>query len=81
MIDFIWSDIQGAEKDMLEGATVVLKICKFFYTEYGETETYRGALTRNETIEFFINHGYELIPEYSSEGAIGNLLFKNKCIK
>jgi len=77
-VDFIWSDIQGAEKDMLEGAGDTLKICRYFYTEYGELSSYCGALTREETINILWEHGYELVPAHSSEQKIGNLLFRNR---
>ncbi|MBF0123644.1 MAG: FkbM family methyltransferase [Candidatus Omnitrophica bacterium] len=76
-IDFIWSDIQGAEKDMIDGASSVLKICKYFYTEYGEVGSYSGALTKEETIELLRKHDFELVPEYSSSEKRGNLLFRN----
>ena len=76
-IDFIWSDIQGAERDMLEGAAETLKICKYFYTEYGEVSSYPEALTREQTIGFFKRNDYALVTEYSSKEKVGNLLFKN----
>lgn len=77
-VDFIWSDIQGAERDMLAGAVNTLKLCKYFYTEYGELSSYQGALTREETIALFKEQQYELVPGYSSEEKIGNLLFRNR---
>ena len=77
-VDFIWSDIQGAEKDMLEGAVKALKVCKYYYTEYGELSSYQGALTREETIVLLEAQQYELVPEYSSTEQIGNLLFRNR---
>jgi FkbM family methyltransferase len=77
-IDFIWSDVQGAEMDVLEGAEETLKICRYFYTEYGEVSTYPEAMTREETIHFFLSMNYVLVPEYASDGKIGNLLFENK---
>lgn len=77
-VDFIWSDIQGAERDMLEGAVNTLKICRYFYTEYGEVSSYQGALTREETIAILKEHNFELVPAHDSEQKIGNLLFRNK---
>lgn len=77
-IDFIWVDIQGAERDMIEGAGSTLKIAKYFYTEYGELSSYAGALTRNETIELLRKHNYEVMPEYSSDKKMGELLFRNR---
>ncbi|HNX69104.1 MAG TPA: FkbM family methyltransferase [Candidatus Omnitrophota bacterium] len=76
-VDFIWSDVQGAEKDVFEGAAETLKICKYFYTEYGEVSTYPEALTREQIVDFFERNNYVLVPEYSSENKIGNLLFRN----
>ena len=33
-IDFIWADVQGAEKDLIEGAKKALTITQYFYTEF-----------------------------------------------
>ena len=77
-IDFIWSDIQGAEKDMLEGAVETLKITKYLYTEYGATSSYPEALNRSQTIELLKKHDFELIPKFSNVSKVGNLLFRNK---
>jgi 2-O-methyltransferase len=80
LIDFIWSDIQGAEKDMLEGAGDTLKISRYLFTEYGEVSAYVGALTREDTISLLQKNGFELMPEFSSlsDEKTGNLLFRNK---
>lgn len=79
-IDFIWSDIQGAEREMISGAINTLKFTKYLFTEYGETETYPEAMTRKETIELLESYSFELIPKYSSKTTVGNLLFKNTTI-
>ena len=76
-LDFIWSDIQGAERDMIEGAINTLKITKYLYMEYGEISTYPEAMTRDETITVMERHNFEIIPELSDTGKTGNLLFKN----
>jgi len=44
-VDFIWADIQGAEEDLILGATEVLKKTRFFYTEYSNLEDYEGQIT------------------------------------
>jgi FkbM family methyltransferase len=77
LVDFIWSDVQGAEKDMIEGAVNTLKITKYFYMEYGELSPYPEALTRNETIALLRMHNFNLIEEYSSKSKRGDLLFVN----
>jgi FkbM family methyltransferase len=77
-IDFVWADVQGAEKELIEGAIETLKIIKYLYTEYGEVSPYPEAMTREETIELLERYKFEIVPEYSDQGKIGNLLFKNK---
>lgn len=79
-VDFIWMDIQGAERDMIEGAVDTLKITRFLYTEYGATSSYPEAMTREETIEIMRQHNFELMPEYSSDAQVktGDLLFRNR---
>lgn len=44
IVDFIWADIQGAEEDLILGATEVLKKTKYFYTEYSNLEDYEGQI-------------------------------------
>ncbi len=79
-IDFIWSDIQGAEKDMIEGAANTLKISRLLHMEFGETSPYPDAMSGAETVELLRKHDFEILPEYSSDvqARRGNLLFKNK---
>jgi FkbM family methyltransferase len=77
-IDFIWSDVQGGERKMVEGAQDTLRIVKYFFIEYGETEVYPEAMTREETIQLFKKYSFELEDKYSSNTKRGNLLFKNK---
>lgn len=77
-IDFLWVDVQGAERELIEGAVDAFKIINYFYTEYGETSPYPGALTKEETIKILEGYNFELIEKYSSTEPVGNLLFKNK---
>jgi FkbM family methyltransferase len=77
-IDFIWSDVQGAERDLIKGAEYTLKMTKYFYTEYGEISTYPEAMTRDETIAILTRKNFKIIQELSDTGEIGNLLFENK---
>jgi hypothetical protein len=43
-IDFIWADVQGAEADLIAGATESLKFTRLLYTEYNENEMYEGQM-------------------------------------
>lgn len=78
IIDLAWVDAQGAEKDIINGSINALKIIRYFFTEYGETDTYPDSLTRNETIDLLKKYNFEIISKYSSKGKRGDLLFKNK---
>jgi 2-O-methyltransferase len=42
-IDFIWADVQGAERDLIAGGgdTFATKV-RYFYTEYSDRELYEG---------------------------------------
>jgi FkbM family methyltransferase len=44
-VDFIWMDVQGAEGDVIAGASKILKHTRFLYSEYSNTETYEGQLS------------------------------------
>ncbi len=41
-IDFIYCDIQGAEKQMIAGANESLKKTRYLYTEYSNSEDYEN---------------------------------------
>lgn len=81
LVDFIWSDVQGAEKDVIDGAVNTLKRTRYIYLEYGETSTYPDALTRKETIDLLNAHDFEPVEEYCEISAIGNLLFRNRILE
>jgi hypothetical protein len=74
-VDFIWMDVQGAEKDLIRGAAHTLKVTRYVYTEYGATSCYLGAMTKQETIDLLHEHDFHLITEYCDRN---NLLFVNR---
>jgi 2-O-methyltransferase len=43
-IDFLSMDVQGAESDVIVGATETLNRTRFLYTEYSNNESYEGRL-------------------------------------
>jgi FkbM family methyltransferase len=45
VIDFLWADVQGAEGDLIAGATETLNETRYFYTEYSNSEMYEGQVT------------------------------------
>jgi hypothetical protein len=69
-------DVQGAERDVIEGASNILGNVHYCYVEYGET-FYEGGMSRDSTISIMKDRNFVLVPEYSDKGAKGNILFKN----
>ena len=72
IIDFIWSDIQGAEGDLIEGGKKTLNNTKFFYTEFLEHEIYEGQLHNYKEICSLLPN-FEVLHKFDSD-----ILFRNK---
>lgn len=75
-IDFIWADVQGAEKDMIEGGIETLSNTRFFYTEISgkdlyEKIGYEGA----EGIRSLLPGKWSLVEDYGDD-----VLFKNESL-
>ena len=77
LIDFIWIDVQGAEKEVIEGAKNILPNVKYIQLEYGET-SYEGGLSKKQTYDMMINNNFKLIMDYNPNSQRGDYLFKNK---
>ena len=43
-IDLIWADVQGAERELIEGGQAALARTSYLYTEYSDEELYEGQL-------------------------------------
>ena len=71
-IDLIWADVNGGERELIQGAKETLNITDYFYTEYSNNELYEGQPTKNE-LEF-------LLPDFKDiiDFSYGNVLFANK---
>lgn len=74
-VDLAWIDVQGAEKDVLDGMGNKINDISFIWIEFGETG-YDDALTRQETIDYMTAKGFKVIEHFSSKGSSGDLLFK-----
>lgn len=75
-VDLLWIDVQGAEREVLTGASNLLKNTDYIFIEYGEIE-YEGGMTRAETIET-LSDNFKVIEGYSSFTKKGDLVFVNK---
>ena len=71
-IDFIWADVQGAERDLISGGNETLKRTKYFYTEFMEYEVYEGQIFDFESI-------CKMLPDFKVEHKFDyDILFTNK---
>lgn len=68
-IDFIWMDVQGAERLVLEGATETLKRTRLVYTEVYETPMYEGQPSLEE-IKLLLGEGWVLLGIYARDNAL-----------
>ena len=48
LVDLIWADVQGAELDLIAGATEALAKTRYFYSEYSPERYYQDAPTLGE---------------------------------
>lgn len=71
VIDFVWADIQGAEIDLIKGGKNAFKKVRYFYTEYCDSELYKGEIGLKEICNLLPD--FEIVKDY-----IGDVLFKNK---
>lgn len=69
-IDFIWMDVQGAEKDVFSGAVNMLARVKWIYTEYNEQEMYEGQAGLNQLIEYL--PGFRVLIRYKNDALLWN---------
>jgi FkbM family methyltransferase len=74
-IDFLWMDTQGAEREVLMGATEMLSNIDYVYTEYYDEEMYKSCADLEEIKKILT--GFELIGDWRySDADGGDALFK-----
>lgn len=76
--DFIKIDVQGAEMDVLRGATECLKTCENIIIEIQHKEYNKGAPNQNEMFEFMASLGFELVQNIFLKDCDGDYHFKKK---
>ena len=72
-IDFIWMDVQGAERDVFEGGLRTLSKTQFLYTEYSNKQLYAGQYNLKQIL-IQLEH-FEVIKRYPAD-----IFLKNKNI-
>ena len=47
----MWMDVQGAERDVIRGASATLEKTRYVFTEYSDDELYEGQAGLSEILE------------------------------
>jgi FkbM family methyltransferase len=50
VVDFIWADVQGAERELILGGQETLARTRFLFTEFGFERLYEGEIGKDELI-------------------------------
>lgn len=72
-IDFIWTDIQGAEIDLIKGGAETFKNVKYIYTEYSNKQYYEGQVGLDDILKLLPD--FEVVEDY-----VDDILLKNKIL-
>jgi FkbM family methyltransferase len=72
-IDFAWIDVQGAERDVIEGMGEKVRNINYIWIEYGEM-FYDGAMSRDETVSLLASKGFSTLKNQGASAQ--DLLFK-----
>jgi FkbM family methyltransferase len=73
VVDLAWIDVQGAEKQVLDGARETLTKTRFIHLEYCDVEMYEGQMNLQQKLEQLPH--FEVIQVYG-----GDILIKNKTL-
>ena len=69
-IDFIWMDVQGAERHVLKGATKTLALTRYLYTEYSDVELYAGQPSLKEILG--LANGFQVSRRFPGDALLKN---------
>jgi FkbM family methyltransferase len=69
-VDFIWMDVQGAERDVVKGGQRTLARTRFLYTEYSERELYEGQYTFKQLVKAL--PAFEVVTRYPADVLLRN---------
>jgi FkbM family methyltransferase len=69
-VDFIWSDIQGAERDLIAGGQKTLARTRYLFTEFDDLEMYEGQADRETLLSLL--PGWEIVKLFDE-----NVLLRN----
>lgn len=75
IIDFIWCDIQGAERELIEGGQYAFSKTRYLYTEYNQGDSYEGEIGLDEIIKMLPGE-WSIVEDYGHDILLKNESFK-----
>lgn len=66
-VDFLWADIEGAERDLVEGGLLTLSRTRYLYLEAFGDEMYEGQWVREEMTAFLNERGFQVVQEFDND--------------
>lgn len=79
IVDFVWCDVNGAERDVILGGLHTLNnYTRYLYIEFSNKELYEGQVSKEELLKLLPN--FEELGVYNFQGNFGNVLLKNKTL-
>ena len=76
-VDFVWADVQGAEKQLILGSKNTIQNIRYFYTEFSEIkDVYDGDLVFDELNEIMESNNFELVERFENDALFINKKFK-----
>ena len=69
-VDFIWMDVQGAERSVFHGGAATLAKTRFLYTEYSNYELYEGQPSLQQILDELIT--FRLVTRYPGDVLLQN---------
>ena len=75
-IDLMWVDVNGAEKEVIEGAKNILNYTRFLFIEFSNKELWAGQINKKELISLLPN--FKELGIYNYLGNYGDILLRNK---
>jgi FkbM family methyltransferase len=66
-IDFVWMDVQGAEREVLSGFGKIIEKTKFIFTEYSDRELYEGGAMSKETILNLLGEDWKIVHDFGND--------------
>lgn len=73
-IDFLWMDVQGAERLVFDGAPTMLPKIKMIWTEYDGGTLYKDSSTITDILDRF--PGWSVLADCGGDVLLGNPAFK-----